>query len=454
MGSAFRIIWRTAAMTAAVVTTSIVGTLGLSVATSEIASASVVWGTPTGVPGSLGGYGIFRGVSCVGTGTCTAVGNDANFLPIAATETGGVWGTVSEIPGSPGASGTFYGVSCTGAGNCMAVGSDGHAQPMYASETGGVWGAITEVPSSAGSATFYAVTCTGTGECIAVGYDQPFSGNAQPIYASETEGAWGAVTEVPSSLAGGAAFYGLSCTGVGNCTAVGADGGYQPITATETGGAWGTPVEVPGSGGGTGYFKGVSCTGTGECVAVGRDKTQSIIATESGGVWGTVNEVPGAGGAGYFYAVSCTGLGFCTAVGLDGNNLPTYATESGGTWGSPTEVTGDGGAAFYGVSCTAAVSCTAVGQDNTQPIYSSSMLGSPTITSFSPHSGPVGTVVTIHGANLDGATKVTFNGVKGTITSDSATKIKVKVPAGATTGKIKVVASGGTVKTATAFAVS
>jgi hypothetical protein len=66
----------------------------------------------------------------------------------------------------------------------------------------------------------------------------------------------------------------------------------------------------------------------------------------------------------------------------------------------------------------------------------------------------VGTVVTIKGTNLSGATKVTFNGVKGTITKDTATKIKVKVPYGATTGKIKVFTPDGNVKTATAFKVT
>ena len=77
-----------------------------------------------------------------------------------------------------------------------------------------------------------------------------------------------------------------------------------------------------------------------------------------------------------------------------------------------------------------------------------------TVTGFSPTSGPVGTVVTITGTNLAGATKVTFNGVAAVITKDAATKIKVKVPVGATTGKIKVTAPGGKVKTATAFTVT
>jgi uncharacterized repeat protein (TIGR02543 family) len=81
-------------------------------------------------------------------------------------------------------------------------------------------------------------------------------------------------------------------------------------------------------------------------------------------------------------------------------------------------------------------------------------LAVPTITTFTPTSGPVGTIVTIKGTNLSGATKVTFNGVKGTITKDTAMRLKVKVPSGATTGKIKVITPGGKVKTATVFTVT
>ena len=76
------------------------------------------------------------------------------------------------------------------------------------------------------------------------------------------------------------------------------------------------------------------------------------------------------------------------------------------------------------------------------------------ITKFTPTSGPVGTVVTIEGTNLLGATKVTFNGVEGTITKDTATKIKVIVPAGAHTGEIKVVTPSGKVKTPMSFRVT
>jgi hypothetical protein len=46
---------------------------------------------------------------------------------------------------------------------------------------------------------------------------------------------------------------------------------------------------------------------------------------------------------------------------------------------------------------------------------------------------------------------VTFNGVAGTITKDTQTKIKVEVPSGATKGLIEVTTPGGHVESATKF---
>jgi len=78
----------------------------------------------------------------------------------------------------------------------------------------------------------------------------------------------------------------------------------------------------------------------------------------------------------------------------------------------------------------------------------------PTITSFSPTSGPVGTVVTINGIDLTGATKVTFDFVAASFTVNSDTKITATVPAGATSGRIRVTTPGGTAVSATAFKVT
>ena len=69
----------------------------------------------------------------------------------------------------------------------------------------------------------------------------------------------------------------------------------------------------------------------------------------------------------------------------------------------------------------------------------------PAITGLTPTSGPVGTAVTIAGANF-GATKgtstVAFNGTLATSSSWSDTSITVPLPTGATSGPVVVTVSG------------
>jgi len=78
----------------------------------------------------------------------------------------------------------------------------------------------------------------------------------------------------------------------------------------------------------------------------------------------------------------------------------------------------------------------------------------PTISSFSPASGPVGTVVVITGQSLTGATKVKFGGIAATsFTINSNTQVTATVPTGAVTGKIKVTTAGGTATSSTNFTV-
>ncbi|MEQ1676073.1 MAG: IPT/TIG domain-containing protein [Chitinophagaceae bacterium] len=65
----------------------------------------------------------------------------------------------------------------------------------------------------------------------------------------------------------------------------------------------------------------------------------------------------------------------------------------------------------------------------------------PTVTAISPSSGPKNTVVTITGTNFGtntAALKVFFNGMQGTVQSAASTTITATVPAGASTGAVKV----------------
>jgi outer membrane protein assembly factor BamB len=79
----------------------------------------------------------------------------------------------------------------------------------------------------------------------------------------------------------------------------------------------------------------------------------------------------------------------------------------------------------------------------------------PTIKSFKPASGPVGTTVTIAGTGFAAPATVMFNGVAATSPAVvSATKITATVPTTATTGKISVTTGAGTATSANSYTVT
>jgi uncharacterized protein (DUF2141 family) len=81
----------------------------------------------------------------------------------------------------------------------------------------------------------------------------------------------------------------------------------------------------------------------------------------------------------------------------------------------------------------------------------------PAVASFSPASGPVGTTVTITGANFSSVAAnntVYFGAVKATVTSATATSLTVTVPVGATYQPITVTTDGLTAYSAKPFVVT
>jgi len=78
----------------------------------------------------------------------------------------------------------------------------------------------------------------------------------------------------------------------------------------------------------------------------------------------------------------------------------------------------------------------------------------PGITSFSPVSAATNSTVTLTGSNFTSASIVKFSGAYATFTVNSATSISATVPAGATTGIISVIASGGLATSSSSFTVT
>src|SRR5439155_19801073 len=141
-------------------------------------------------------------------------------------------------------------------------------------------------------------------------------------------------------------------------------------------------------------------------------------------------------------AVTITGTNFTGTTAVSFNTVSAAfivdsatsmrAEVPAGATTGPIRVTTPGGTATGGTSSTVTVPA-------------------PAITSFTPAGGPAGTVVTITGTNFTGATAVTFNTVSAAFIVDSATSMRAEVPAGATTGPIRVTTPGGTATSASAF---
>jgi hypothetical protein len=130
-------------------------------------------------------------------------------------------------------------------------------------------------------------------------------------------------------------------------------------------------------------------------------------------------------------------------------------TGSGNTGSGSTTTTTPGSTTTIGAGTTTTTPGTKAVTTTTAALFINPKTGKvqrrvagPEIVKFRPGSSPVGGTVLIVGKRLAHAQAVAFDGLKATITSNSATKIFAVVPAGATTGPISVVTATGSVTVA------
>jgi len=155
--------------------------------------------------------------------------------------------------------------------------------------------------------------------------------------------------------------------------------------------------------------------------------------TPSSGPVGTTVTVSGAGFTG---ASSVTLNDAVTSFTVNSDGLITLTVPTGALSG-PIRVTTPVGTATSGSSYTVATAA-----------------APPQITSFTPSSGPVGTTVTISGSGFMGTTSVTVNGAAASFTVNSPSKLTFSVPAGASSGRIRVATPGGTATSSSSFTVT
>jgi eukaryotic-like serine/threonine-protein kinase len=145
---------------------------------------------------------------------------------------------------------------------------------------------------------------------------------------------------------------------------------------------------------------------------------------------------PASGPAGGGTSVTITGTGLAGAKGVSFGGAAATITADSATQITVTSPPGNAGPVNV-------IVVTPGGTTAGRFTY----VAPPVLTGISPTSGSAGvrTVVTLTGTNLAGATGVSFGGVAGTITADSATQITVTSPAGnAGTVNVTVTTPSGT----------
>jgi uncharacterized repeat protein (TIGR03803 family) len=200
----------------------------------------------------------------------------------------------------------------------------------------------------------------------------------------------------------------------------------------------------------------------------GANPYAGLVQATNGDLYGTTFG-GGANGEGTVFKITYRGklttlYSFCSQTNCTDGSGPTGLVQ--GTGGNLYGATGggtekDGGTAFemtpegqlttlYGFDHFAATGLTqgtdgkfygtsfGGGTNDNGTVFSLAVGFGPFVETL-PASGKVGATVKILGTNLTGSTSVTFNGTAATFTVVSSSEIDTTVPAGATTGKVKVI---------------
>jgi hypothetical protein len=221
----------------------------------------------------------------------------------------------------------------------------------------------------------------------------------------------------------------------------------------------GTSVTITGSGFGT--FQGSNTISFNGVVASATtwSPTSIIVPVPAGATTGNVTvAVIGMVSNGASFSVtapppSITSLG--PTSGAVGASVTIAGTNFGATQGTSTVTfngTSGSPTAWTATSITVPVPAGATTGNVVVTVGGQASNGSnftvvvpPSIAGLSPTSGPIGTPVTITGANFgatQGTSTVSFNGIAATPTSWNATTIVVPAPVGATTGNVVVTVGG------------
>jgi uncharacterized repeat protein (TIGR03803 family) len=191
----------------------------------------------------------------------------------------------------------------------------------------------------------------------------------------------------------------------------------------------------------------------------------SPLLLSTNGTFYSTTEQGGTGNVGSFYSVSTKYSPFIslvnvksgkegTQVGILGQGFSSSSVVKFGGTTATTKTLSGSTFILATVPAGALTGTITVTTGSTTLTTKATYKITPTLKTFTPSSGPVGTSVTITGTGLSQATKVAFNKISATFTVNSDTQITATVPTGATTGKIVVTTKGGSATSSTNFTVN
>jgi uncharacterized repeat protein (TIGR03803 family) len=376
------------------------------------------------------------------------------YSAVVQDQSGNFWGTTKGSP--PYGLGTVFKITPAGTLTTMHSfdGTDGSQVEtgLTLGSDGNFYG-VTSYSGANNGGTVFSITPAGTFTTL---HDFNFSDGNNPVSAlvQATDGDFYGTTLFSGANGGGTVF---KMTAAGSLTTLYnfclqpncADGefAYGTLIQASDGNLYGTTA-----GGGT-----ISGCGGGSCGTIfkltlsGALTTLHNFCTESKCLDGgepLAGLVQGAGGEFYGVAVygGANGDGTLFRISSVGKFIVLHTFDAADGAAPRGTLMQDTNGTFYGTTYTS-------GPGGYGTIFSRSAGVRPFVKT-NPSSGPVGAAIIILGTNLTGAASVSFNSTVATFSVVSDSEIEATVPAGATSGTVKVVTAAATLKSNTRFRVT
>jgi hypothetical protein len=348
-----------AGLLAGVLTISIgVSTAGAT--TSDQAAPSVSSSTQKDAPevppvgGAVPGNGAFNALTCPKTGTCVAVGADAQGQAAVSTSEGdGSW-TKRTLPSN---AGPLQAVSCSSTTHCVAVGRGA----ILSSHTGGGQWQLHRPPANT---TLLGDTCASASNCLAVGIEPDLSGAYAGVILRSTDGgnSWKWANLPPNAPEVGA----VACPTTTRCIAVGA----TVLTSDDGGATW----QQRGVTGGVVELQSIACSSATHCVAVGQNplglshKAAPALAIETNDAGNTWQPETFPAGTATADQVTCPSATECFVSGpaISASVGPTFEASADGGHSWTKAQSPHGLSEITDISCPASDKCALVGRSGKQ----------------------------------------------------------------------------------------